>query len=44
VEDRDRGLGMELVEMLIDQLDGQIGRSGPEEAQGTSYLITFERY
>ena len=44
VESRDGGLGMELVEMLIDQLDGQIERSSPKGVRGTSYLITFERY
>lgn len=43
-EEQDRGLGMELVDMLIGQLDGHIARSGPERGRGTSYLITFERY
>lgn len=34
-------LGMELVETLVDQLDGSIGR---EAAQGVSYLLTFDRH
>ena len=41
LESRDGGLGMELVEMLIEQLDGSIT---PKGVRGTSYLITFERY
>lgn len=44
VDERDRGLGMELVELLMDQLDGNIQRSLPDDSSGTAYLITFERY
>lgn len=40
---RDRGLGMELVEMLTDQLDGKVVQSHPPGTPGTAYLITFER-
>lgn len=42
-EGRDNGLGMELVELLTDQLDGRVERSKPENGRGTTYLITFER-
>lgn len=42
-EESDRGLGMELVQMLIEQLDGQVEKSSPNGATGTAYLITFER-
>jgi PAS domain S-box-containing protein len=40
---KDGGLGMELVEMLTDQLDGRVDRTRSEGASGTAYLITFER-
>src|SRR5690606_17855132 len=40
---RDRGLGMELVELLIDQLDGRVERKSRPGTPGTTYLITFER-
>jgi PAS domain S-box-containing protein len=40
---RDKGLGMELVEMLIEQLDGKVERSRTPGMTGTAYLITFER-
>ena len=43
VGDRDRGLGMELVEMLTEQLAGRVEQSHSSGAAGTSYLITFER-
>lgn len=42
-EARDRGLGMELVELLLQQLDGNAVRTGRTGTTGTSYLITFER-
>lgn len=42
-EERDKRLGMELVGLLIDQLDGRVERSGHPGAAGTAYLITFER-
>lgn len=42
-EARDRGLGMELVELLLQQLDGNAVRTGQIGTTGTSYLITFER-
>lgn len=41
--DRDRGLGTELVEVLMDQLEGELHRSVPKNGQGTSYCITFDR-
>lgn len=41
---RDRGLGMELVELLIGQLDGRVERTSPQGSRGTTYLITFERF
>jgi hypothetical protein len=34
---------MELVEMLIEQLDGKVERSRTPGMTGTAYLITFER-
>ncbi len=40
---RDGGLGLELVEMLTEQLDGKVNRSPPSGTPGTAYLITFER-
>ena len=43
-EERDRGLGMELVELLIDQLDGSVERMSGTGEPGTTYLITFDRY
>ncbi|MBP8822021.1 MAG: PAS domain S-box protein [Flavobacteriales bacterium] len=42
-EEQDRGLGMELVELLIQQLDGSATRLSGNGEPGTSYLITFER-
>ncbi|MGB3525927.1 MAG: PAS domain S-box protein [Flavobacteriales bacterium] len=42
-EERDRGLGMELVELLMNQLDGNVERVSRAGEQGTTYLITFER-
>lgn len=38
-----RGLGLELVEMLTGQLDGQISRTNGAGGSGTRYLITFDR-
>ncbi|MEO7081431.1 MAG: PAS domain S-box protein [Flavobacteriales bacterium] len=43
-EERDRGLGMELVELLMDQLDGSVERVSRTGKPGTAYLITFDRY
>ncbi|HMN06442.1 MAG TPA: PAS domain S-box protein [Flavobacteriales bacterium] len=40
-EERNRGLGMELVEILMAQLEGNATRT--KAVEGTSYLITFER-
>lgn len=39
-EDRDGGLGLELIRLLTDQLDGAMQRS---TGRGVSYLLTFER-
>lgn len=39
-EERDGHLGMELIRLLVDQLDGKVNR---EAGNGVSYLITFER-
>ncbi len=41
--ERDKGLGLELVEMLIGQLDGKVEQSHLPGTPGTAYLITFER-
>lgn len=41
VDARDRGLGTELVEVLMEQLDGNVKRT--DAVKGTTYLITFER-
>mgnify|MGYP001203916900 FL=1 len=41
-EGRDCRLGMELVQVLMNQLGGTISRSTAPETTGTSYLITFE--
>ena len=38
-----RGLGLELVEMLTEQLDGHISRTNGADNTGTRYLITFDR-
>lgn len=38
-----RGLGLELVEMLTEQLDGRITRTKGADNTGTRYLITFGR-
>ena len=38
-----RGLGLELVEMLTEQLDGHISRTKGSDNTGTRYLITFDR-
>lgn len=38
---RDGNLGMELIDTLVDQLDGSIVM---EAGQGVTYLLTFERY
>ena len=38
-----RGLGLELVEMLTEQLDGRIERTRGIDNTGTRYLITFDR-
>lgn len=40
---RPSGLGMELVDMLIEQLDGRIRKNEGPLLRGTSYLITFGR-
>ncbi len=42
-EDRDRGLGMELVDLLMQQLEGSAIRTTKTGQPGTTYLITFER-
>ncbi len=39
-EERDGRLGLELIRMLVDQLDGRLERTS---VQGVSYLLTFER-
>lgn len=39
----DGGLGLELVAMLTEQLDGNVTQSHPSGTPGTAYLITFER-
>lgn len=39
----DSGLGMELVQVLIGQLDGSLERTTPPGSTGTTYLINFER-
>jgi PAS domain S-box-containing protein len=38
------GLGMELVNMLVDQLDGDLQLRSRPGQKGTSYLLTFERH
>jgi len=38
------GLGMELVNMLVDQLDGKLQLRSRPGQRGTSYLLTFERH
>lgn len=40
-EEQDKGLGMELVDVLMGQLEGNAKRA--TAVQGTLYLITFER-
>jgi PAS domain S-box-containing protein len=42
-EERPAGLGMELVNMLVEQLDGELRRGGVAGKRGTSYLLTFGR-
>ena len=39
----DSGLGMELVQVLIGQLDGSLERTTSPGSTGTTYLINFER-
>lgn len=43
VPHRDCGLGMELVQVLIGQLDGSMERKTSPGSTGTTYLINFER-
>ncbi len=40
---RDWGLGLELVEMLTEQLDGNVVQAHQPGTPGTAYLITFDR-
>ncbi len=42
-EELDRGLGMELVGLLMNQLDGTVERVSESGKRGTTYLITFDR-
>lgn len=42
-DESDKGLGMELVQMLMEQLDGKATRTSLNGTAGTAYLITFER-
>ncbi len=42
-DEEERGLGLELVQLLMEQLDGKAVRERASPLKGTAYLITFER-